>query len=155
MRVGSLLSALVVLAFGCTTSGGASGEAITGPYADRVVTDPAWVRAEPDVVAPGTPLEVHSRGGSRGPGFVLERETADGWLWEWALSSDPDSDPGPLWSAEEFRGRGIVWNDGPAFDGVGNHTIPVPDVADPGRWRVCTAPDLPARCAEFEVLPDA
>jgi hypothetical protein len=56
--------------------------------------------------------------------------------------------------AEEFVARSFEWNSGPAFAGPGQHLIPVPADVEPGLWRVCTVPDTPGLCAEFEVTAD-
>jgi hypothetical protein len=95
-------------------------------------------------------------GSTRGPGFVLERSVGEGWQWRYALGSDPEDAPDGIkvFTADEFVSRDLVWNDGPLFDGTDAHLIPVPEDAEPGRWRVCTAPDAPAMCAVFEVATD-
>jgi hypothetical protein len=56
-------------------------------------------------------------------------------------------------AGEEFVARNFEWDSGPGFDGPGQHLIPVPDDSAPGLWRVCTVPDTPGLCAEFEVTP--
>ena len=57
----------------------------------EVRTDPAMMEAVPDVVAPGGRLEVvFPTEAVRGPGFVLERDTDDGWQWWFTVSSDTD-----------------------------------------------------------------
>ena len=147
----TLMAALTVT--GCTSADEVSGPRPGDTYATDVRTEPELMRAVPDGVAAGGVIEaVFPRGSTRGPGFVLERATDDGWAWWFALSSDTDApDLVNTFTAEEFVARNVEWNSGPAFDSTDPHLIPVPDDAEPGLWRVCTAPDTPGLCAEFEV----
>jgi hypothetical protein len=147
-----LIAAATVMAAAC----GADEEPVArGPYNAEVVTDLERMRAEPDVVAAGGEFDVvFPTGQTRGPGFVLERDTDAGWEWLWAASSEPDVPAVRVWTDDEFVDQELVWLDGPGIDGTDPHRIPVPDDAEVGRWRICTAPNTPAVCAEFEVAAD-
>ncbi|MDP8931185.1 MAG: hypothetical protein M3O70_22100 [Actinomycetota bacterium] len=65
---------------------------------------------------------------------MLERKTEAGWVWEWAISSDPDGDSQNVWSAEEFTQKNVEWESGPAFDDRRPHVIPIPETTQP--WDV-------------------
>jgi hypothetical protein len=123
-------------------------------YVDQVEVDPRRIRVSPDPVQPGGELLVEfPEADSRGPGFVVERKSRDAWEWVWAVSHEP-ADPEPrLWSAAQFEDQGVEWDSGPAIDSFEPHRVPVPANARPGDYRVCTAPDEPALCAEFRVAP--
>jgi len=52
---------------------------------------------------------------------------------------------------EAFLAGEVIWDSGPAFDSTDPHLIPVPEDAQPGRWRVCAIPDMPTMSAVLEV----
>lgn len=111
----------------------------------------------PETVVAGSSVEVVFPGGvSRGPGFVIERRGDDGWVWLWAAISDTDAPaPAEPVTAERFRDERWEWADGPAFDSGDPHRIRIPEEAELGLYRICTAPDQPAFCAEVEVVESA
>ena len=145
--------AVALVISGCTSLPEPSPPRPGEAYAEQTRTDPSRMEATPVSVPAGGDIEVvFPRGTTRGPGFVLERATDEGWAWWFAISSDTDApDMVNTFTAEEFVARNVAWDSGPAFDGTDPHLIPVPEDAEPGRWRVCTAPDTPGLCAEFEV----
>lgn len=149
-----LVAALIVA--GCNSPDDVSGPRPGDTYASDVRTDGTLMRAVPEAVTAGGQIEaVFPRGTTRGPGFVLERATEEGWGWWFAISSDTDApDMVSTFTAEEFVARNVEWDSGPAFDSTDPHLIPIPDDAESGRWRVCTAPDTPGLCAEFEITAD-
>jgi hypothetical protein len=158
MRLAPALPLVVALLLaGCASPDEVSGPRPGDTYATDVRTEPELMRAVPDAVAAGGEIEaVFPRGSTRGPGFVLERATDESWAWWFAISSDPDAaDMVNTFTAEEFVARNVEWNSGPAFDSTDPHLIPVPDDAEPGLWRVCTVPETPGLCAEFEVATSA
>lgn len=137
---------------GVRVPGSGQPDASSSAVVDEAITDPRRIEVDPTSARPGDSLSVSfPEGDTRGPGFVLERRVDGGWVWEWAIHSYPEGDSQNVWSAEEFRQRNVEWEAGPAFGGVGPHVIPVPAEADPGTYRVCTAPGSPALCAKFEV----
>jgi hypothetical protein len=112
---------------------------------DQIVVEPA--EAVPgDVVGIGFPEEM-----TRGILFVLERQTADGWLPAFFLTSDG---PGPEW---EMRwsppgGAGMAVED-IGVGGPGPDHVLIPELAEPGSYRICTANAAEDVCAPIEVLP--
>ena len=147
---------VALLVAGCNSPDDVSGPQPGDTYATDVRTDPARMRAVPNQVTPGSAIEAaFPQGSTRGLGFVLERATDDGWAWWFAISSDTDApDMVHTFTAEEFVARHVEWTSGPAFDSTDPHLIPVPDDAEPGVWRVCTVPDTPELCAQFEIAGD-
>lgn len=123
-------------------------------YVEDAVVDRDQMVALPDAVVAGGSFEVVFPGqAARGPGFVIERRVDDGWQWMWVASSDTDVlEPSTPFTAERFRNERGEWEDGPAFDSTRPHRIRFPEGAELGRYRVCTAPDQPALCAEIEVV---
>jgi hypothetical protein len=158
-RVKAALQVLVLVTgaaacAGSPSDGGAEAEGDGGPYVTDEVTDPERMAVDPAVVAPGESIHVRFPAGDiRGPGFVLERRIDAGWIWEWAIVSDPEAEPTVI-SADEFRRREMVWLSGPAFDGPETHELPVPVQAEPGTYRACTTHVERVLCAEFEVESD-
>jgi hypothetical protein len=124
------------------------------PFVEEVVVDRDQIATLPEAVVAGASFEVVFPGqATRGPGFVIERLVDEGWEWMWATSSDTDArEPSTPITAERFRDERGDWADGPAFDSTGPHRIWFPEDAELGRYRVCTAPDQPALCAEIEVV---
>lgn len=121
-------------------------------FVEEAIADADRMQVEPDTAHPGSEVSVRfPQRDLRGPGFVLERKGADGWVWEWAVHSDPDGATQNVWSAEQFRGRNVEWNAGPGFDGTGPHVVPIPEGSQPGTYRICTAPTSPALCVELDV----
>jgi hypothetical protein len=155
-RLGLVLALAALTVAGCRTTVDPGVPVPGGAYVIDARTDPAVMRAVPDVVSPGGEIEaVFPRGSTRGPGFVLERHTDEGWAWRFAISSETDvPDRVNVFTAEEFVARNVEWTAGPAFDGTDPHLIPVPHGVEPGLWRVCTVPDTPGLCAEFDVIAD-
>jgi hypothetical protein len=152
-RLWCLVVTATVLVAGCAGSGGPrAGDG----YVTDARTDSEKMQAVPDVISSGGQIDVvFPRGSARGPGFVLERETDTGWAWHYSISSETRTrNTVTVWTAEEFVARNIVWNSGPGFDSTDPHLIPVPEDAEVGRWRVCTVPDRPSLCAEFDVTND-
>ena len=158
MRLAQVLSLVAALMLaGCASSEEVSGPRPGETYAEDARTEPELMRAAPDTVVAGGEIEaVFPHGSTRGPGFVLERATDEGWAWWFAISSDTEAaaDKVYIFTAEEFVARNFEWQSGPAFDGTDPHLIPVPDDAEPGLWRVCTVDGTAGLCAEFEVTAD-
>lgn len=124
------------------------------PFVEEDVTDRDVMVVLPEAVVAGGAFEVVFPGqATRGPGFVLERQVDDAWVWLWATSSDTDDlEPSEPMPADRFREERIEWADGPAFDSGDPHRVRFPEEAVLGLYRICTAPDHPALCAEIEVV---
>ena len=152
---------ITLLAFVALLGCGEQGEPRSTSGGDGYVadarTDPERMQVVPDAVRPGAAVEaIFPRGFTRGPGFELERAAGEDWELHYAIHSDPDApDLVNTWTAEESVAGNGGWESGPAFSGTDPHLIPVPDDAEPGRWRVCTVPDTPGLCAEFDITSDA
>lgn len=113
------------------------------------------MQTEPSVAPPGGTIDVtFPKRDTRGPGFVIDQQSPDGWDFEWAVSSDPDApDMVNIWTAEEFGDQGVEWG-GPAFDSDQPHIIPIPDDTEAGHFRVRTAASAVTLCAGFQVAED-
>lgn len=153
----ALLAGLALLAVAGTVTGcagqPADDDGAPQGFVTGAVVDSERLVAEPGTVAPGGSVDVSFPSREmRGPGFVLERRTDSGWSFEWVISSSGRE--GRATTAEEYFELDMVWPDGPAHDDEGPEEIFVPREAAPGDYRVCTAPDQPALCAEFTVAAD-
>jgi hypothetical protein len=124
------------------------------PFVEADVTDRDTMTTVPEtVVAVNSGVVVFPDRATRGPGFGIERRGDDGWVWLWSVSSDTDvREPAEPIMAERFREERMDWVDGPAFDSGDPHRIRIPDETELGLYRICTAPDQPALCAEVEVV---
>jgi hypothetical protein len=139
-----LVAATLLLA-ACGTAAVSQSASPPAPDPDaRIVVDPA--RAEPgDVVPLGFPDEM-----ARGILFVMEGRTADGWLPAFFLTSDG---PGPGWEMtwQPPGGAGLAVED-IGVGGPGPDHVLIPDVAEPGGYRICTANAAEKVCAPIEVV---
>jgi hypothetical protein len=111
--------------------------------ADAMVVEPAQAR-------PGQLVAVSfPRGWDRGILFALDARAGDGWDRRWMLISD-GSGGEPLWfpSGEDVAVEAI------GVAGRGPDHLLIPDVADPGTYRVCTANAGEDVCAPVEIVTD-
>jgi hypothetical protein len=111
---------------------------------DVIVPEAAEV-APGDVLAVGFPNEM-----TRGILFVLERQGPEGWLPAFFLTSDG---PGPEWEMtwSPPGGAGMAVPD-IGVGGPGPDHVLIPDVAEPGDYRICTANAADDVCAEIEII---
>jgi hypothetical protein len=150
-RTATLL-ALVALAL-ASCGQAPDADAPDGTVHRDAIVDPSRLVVDADRAAPGSLLQVSFPGGmTRGPGFTIDRRVDERWVWRYVVSSDTD-DPLPTARAVDPTVQ-LEWNSGPAFDGPRPHRIPIPEDADDGRYRICTAPD-PVVCVEVEVDREA
>lgn len=118
-----------------------------GPHDPEAVIDEGLIRAEPHIAAPGEDIDlVYPTGMSRGIGFTLERRTTDDWSHQWSLTSDAGA-PEPVVrpASEEVSWEAVGITD-PGPDGVR-----LPDDAEPGSYRICTALSPDNVCASIQI----
>jgi hypothetical protein len=111
---------------------------------DQIVVDPD--RAEPgEVVGVSFPDEM-----TRGILFVLEQQTANGWLPAFFLTSDG---PGEGWEMtwSPPGGAGLAVED-IGVGGPGPDHVIIPEVAEPGMYLLCTANAGDNVCTQIEVV---
>lgn len=111
---------------------------------DLLAIDPAQA-APGDVVALTFPEET-----TRGILFVLEQRVDDGWLARFFLTSNG---PGAGWemSWHPAAAQGIAVED-IGVGGIGPDNVPIPEVAEPGDYRICTANAGADFCAAIEIV---
>jgi hypothetical protein len=143
--IGGLAVTLVLVACSEAAVSESGSESLPAPDPNaRIVVEPA--RAEPgDVVALGFPDEM-----IRGILFVMEGQTANGWLPAFFLTSDG---PGPDWEMtwQPPGGAGLAVED-IGVGGPGPDHVVIPEVAEPGTYRICTANAAEKVCALVEVV---
>jgi hypothetical protein len=151
-RLTATAVAIVVLVAGCSP--------VLVPLPDGEPADPeAQMRpdlivAEPVQVAPGDVLSLTFPAETmRGVHFVLERQAGNAWIHRFDLTSDG---PGPGWQrrwspagAEGFAVEDI------GVGGPGPDRVVIPDVAEPGTWRICTGNAGENICTTIEIVEDA
>ena len=111
---------------------------------DLIVVDP--IAAVPgDVVALTFPQET-----TRGVLFVLERQVDDGWELQFYLTSDG---PGAGWERtwQPARAEGLAVED-IGVGGPGPDRVLIPEVAEPGSYRICTGNAGDEFCAPIEIV---
>ena len=111
---------------------------------DLLVVDPQV--AEPgDIVALQFPQQT-----TRGILFVLEQRVGETWALRYYLTSDG---PGPDWrlSWQEAGAQGVAVED-IGVGGVGPDHVPIPEVAEPGDYRICTANAGDEFCVPIEIV---
>lgn len=111
--------------------------------AGAMVVEPAHAR-------PGQLVAARFPGGwDRGILFALDAQAGDGWDRRWMLISD-GSGGEPLWfpSGQDVAVEAI------GVAGPGPDHLLIPDVAEPGTYRVCTANAGEDICAPVEIVAD-
>ena len=111
---------------------------------DLLVIEPAEA-APGDVVALSFPEET-----TRGILFVLEQRADGGWVALFYLRSNG---PGPEWemSWHPVGGQGMAVED-IGVGGPGPDNVPIPEVAEPGEYRICTGNAGADFCAPIELV---
>lgn len=130
-----------------------------GPYEPQAEVRPDLMEVHPGEAAPGENVELRfPRGTDRGVGFVLEELVDDSWEVRYFLTvpdigpgDDPPEDLQGSWFPPDNPDR-LDWPD------VGVHgTIPgrvlIPEPAEPGEYRICTAMQPEPFCAELSITP--
>jgi len=148
MKFAAAATAIVFLA-GCSTvlapaSVGAPADPEAQLRPDLIVAEPVQVRPG-DVLSLTFPAET-----TRGVYFVLESQAAGAWVHMFDLTSDG---PGPGWQrrwmpagAEGFAVEDI------GVGGPGPDRVVIPDVAEPGTWRICTGNAGENICTTIEIV---
>lgn len=148
--IATSLATFAVMLGGC----GITAPTPSGPYGETATVDAELMSVEPEEPAPGARFEVHlGAEEDHVTGFVLERRTDDGWLWQWTLiNPTPETARDQnIFTAEEFLGDNVQWEEGSGPREPRTHHLRLPDQLEPGRWRICT-PDDDALCANFIVI---
>jgi hypothetical protein len=111
---------------------------------DLIVVDPQ--KAEPgDIVALQFPQET-----TRGILFALEQRVGETWALRYFLTSDG---PGPGWRLNwQLAGEQGAAVEDIGVGGFGPDHVPIPEVVDPGDYRICTANAGDEFCAPFEII---
>ncbi len=142
-----LLGAVAVLLAGCAITDRVTTRGPADPDAEMA---PELMTADPAVVAPGGVVALgFPQGTTRGVLFVLERRAGDGWELQFYLLSDG---PGPGWqrSWQAVGDEGIAVED-IGVGGEGPDRVPIPEVAGPGDYRICTGNASPNICTPITI----
>ncbi len=110
---------------------------------DLLVIDPEQA-APGDVVALSFPEET-----TRGILFVLEQRVDDGWVSRFYLTSNgPGAGWQMSWHAADEPGMAV---EDIGVGGPGPDNVPIPEIAEPGDYRICTANAGADFCAPIEI----
>ncbi len=138
---------LAILLAGCSLlhpSGAAE------PAEPAAAMRPDLIVADPGVAAPGAVVALtFPEETTRGILFVLERETGAGWELQYYLTSDG---PGAGWERtwQSAGADGIAVED-IGVGGPGPDRVLIPEVAEPGSYRICTGNAGDEICTPIEV----
>jgi hypothetical protein len=144
-----LAAALVgILASACSP---APLDPAAGPADPDAQMRPDLIVADPAPAAPGAIVGLHfPQETMRGILFVLERRVGDTWVHEYNLTSDG---PGPGWRmAWHVLGEEGFAVEDIGVGGAGPDHVTIPDVAEPGDYRICTGNAGDEICTPFEIV---
>lgn len=121
-----------------------------GPLDADATVRPDLVVPESSEVQAGQTLTLNfPRETERGTPWVLEQRDGDGWQARYLLISDGNN-TAPTWVGPAERDQ-WAWED-VGVGGSGPDTVLIPDVAPPGKYRLCTANALNNFCTEIEIV---
>ena len=144
-RRASTVVALALVLAGC-------GVLPTGTPHDRTaVFRPASMVADRETAAPGDVVELTFPAEmTRGIHFVLEEEVGPTWVYRYGLISSGEvaGAPGEWFTPGDedvaIPDIGIV--------GPGPDRVPIPEIAAPGSWRICTGTAVENVCVRIEIV---
>ncbi|WP_293696821.1 hypothetical protein [uncultured Agrococcus sp.] len=122
-----------------------------GPHDPDAVVRPDLVQPETETVAAGDTLEVtFPEETGRGIAWSLEIREEGDWHLRYFMSANSDGIGGePSW-ADAGDEDEHYWID-IGISGSGPDLVPIPETAEPGEYRLCTANSAPNICAEITV----
>jgi hypothetical protein len=150
-RMAPAIMALAFLASACmapVVEDPVAGQA--GPADPAAKMRPDLIVADPPAAAPGAVVALHFPAEtSRGVLFVLEQRVGKTWALRYYLTSDG---PGPgwrmTWHVEGAQGFGV---EDIGVGGSGPDRVTIPEVAEPGDYRICTGNAGDEFCAPIEI----
>jgi hypothetical protein len=126
-----------------STTAPSSATDVAGPPPEP---EPVALVVSPDVVWAGSDADLwFPTAATRGIPFLLQQW--DGGAWadpSFVLYSDWGGDATPYWEEGGSPASRL-----PAFSGLGPDRVIIPDIAEPGTYRVCAWPDGP--CGQLEI----
>lgn len=135
-----------------TTPGGSPAPSV-GPYDPDAQMRPELMQVKPSPAVAGQPIEVRfPEETERGVGWVLEEQGNNSWHAGWSLtaaSGSYDSEYVPNWYPADDEAA-FAW-DALAIAGPGPDTLLIPDDAQPGIYRLCTANKIDNICVELAI----
>lgn len=115
-----------------STPGDPASSPTAGPWDDGSVMAPDRMRVEPREAQAGSRVEIHfPLEDERGIAFVLEQQRGASWELQFLLLAEPYASWHPV-------GEDWSWDD-LGVAGPGPDVVPLPEVASPGSYRICTA----------------
>ena len=121
------------------------------PHDPEAQMRPDLIVADPEQVAPGDVLTLTFPAQTlRGVHFVLESQSGGAWVHMFDLVSDA---PGPGWPRDWSRaGSDDFAIPDIGVGGNGPDRVLIPDVAEPGTWRICTGNAGENICTAIEIV---
>jgi len=126
-----------------------------GPYDPDAQMSPELMRVTPSPAVAGQPIEVRfPEETERGVGWVLEEQEDNLWHARWSLTAASgsygrDSENVPNWYPADDEAA-FTW-DALAIAGPGPDTLLIPDDAQPGTYRLCSANKIDNMCVKLEI----
>lgn len=133
-RTVAVTVALALLASACTEP--IAPDPGVGPADPLAEMRPDLIVADPPAAAPGAVVGLlFPEETSRGILFVLEQRVGETWVHRYSLTSDG---PGPGWSMNWQVAGELAAVPDIGVGGPGPDRVTIPEVAEPGDYRICT-----------------
>lgn len=146
-------SLTITVAVGAVTLSlaGCAPEEEPGPYDESAVMRPDLIQPATDFVSPGDTLEIFfPEETGRGIAWSLESRSGDEWNLQYFMTASSGEVGGePSW-VDAADPDEYAWID-IGIVGPGPDLVPIPDTAEPGEYRLCTANSAPNICAEITI----
>ena len=140
-------ASLVVMALLAACSAAAPSSEPPSPIASEVPVRPGVMVVDPAAARPGQGVAARFPGGwDRGILFALDAEAGDGWDRRWMLISDASGGEPSWFSSDEDVAVEAIGISGEGPD----HRL-IPDAAERGAYRLCTANAGEDVCAPIEI----
>ena len=121
------------------------------PHDATAVFRPAAMVVDRETAAPGDVVGLlFPDAMTRGVWFVLEQEVGESWTYRYDLTSDG---PGAGWPIDwHVAGEEGVAVEDIGVGGPGPDRVVIPEVAEPGTWRICTGNAGENVCVRIEIV---
>lgn len=127
------------------------GDGELGPFDPQADLRSDLLEVHPNPASPGELVELSfPKRSERGIGYVLEARVEETWDLRFVLSASTSERQEPSWQPADDPEEVVGWPD-LAVSGAGPDQIEVPDTAEPGDYRICTANMGTNFCAEIVV----
>ncbi len=146
-----IVVSLATLLVGSGCSGLPEVAPIVGPADPGAEMRPDLIVADPEVIPPGGIVALtFPEETTRGILFVLEERVGDSWAHRYNLSSDGPGQPFKMsWHLPDDENAAFP---DIGVGGGGPDRRPIPEIAEPGHYRICTGNAGDEFCTPIEIV---